>query len=276
MPTVRLERSGKFGPVGVVDTASARRFTIGGVLQGASLLRPPANSVPGVAARGPGPVIETRYQLAWLLAGQRHPSGRGVMLGLGGGCGAVGLLHEFPGLSLDAVEADPAMSAMAREFHPLVAHYERAGRLCIHIADATAYLSRANCGYDFALADVTVNADSLPIAGSEALVRAVVRAAPEAWLRVFGSFPDGEVHPILDSFATAGRPVDWLLSPVSPTVPIPRPRDWVLASGVSELPMPGGHVPFARMGPAIDPIRMAYRKLIRTALPGPQSRGAGG
>lgn len=276
MPTVRLERSGKFGPVGVVDTASARRFTIGGVLQGASLLRPPASSVPGVTARGPGPVTETRYQLAWLLAGQRHPAGRGVMLGLGGGCGAVGLLHEFPGLSLDAVEADPAMSAMAREFHPLVAHYERAGRLRIHIADATAYLCRANGGHDFALADVTVNADSLPIAGSEALVRAVVRAAPEAWLRVFGSFPDGEVHPILDSFATAGRPVDWLLSPVSPTVPIPRSRDWVLASGVRELPMLGGHVPFARMGPAIDPIRTAYRKLIRTALPGPQTRGAGG
>ena len=273
MPTVRLERAGKFGPVGVVDTASTRRFTIGGVLQGASLLRPPASSVPGVTARGPGPVIETRYQLAWLLAGQRHPAGRGVMLGLGGGCGAVGLLHEFPGLSLDAVEADPAMATMAREFHPLVAHYERVGRLRIHVADATSYLSRQNGGHDFVLADVTVNADSLPVAGSEALVRAVVRAAPEAWLRVFGSLPDGEVHPVLDRFATAGRPVDWLLSPVSPTVPIPRPRDWVLASGVRELPMPGAHGPFARMGSVIEPIRAAYRKLVLTALPGPGTGG---
>ena len=27
------------------------------------------------------------------------------MLGLGGGCGAVGLLHEFPCLEIDAVES---------------------------------------------------------------------------------------------------------------------------------------------------------------------------
>ena len=70
MPTVRLEREGLYGPVGVVDTAHARRFTIRGVLQGASLLEPSAASVDPALGTGPGPVIETRYQLAWFLAGQ--------------------------------------------------------------------------------------------------------------------------------------------------------------------------------------------------------------
>ena len=88
MPTVRLERAGLYGPVGVVDTAESRRFTIGGVLQGASLLRPAASAVAPHLGQGPGPVTETRYQLAWFLAGQRHPAGRGLMLG--GGGGAVG------------------------------------------------------------------------------------------------------------------------------------------------------------------------------------------
>ena len=98
MPTVRLERAGLFGPVGVVDTAQARRFSIAGVLQGASLLEPSASDIDPLLTAGPGPVIETRYQLAWLLAGQRHPQGRGLMIGLGGvhDPGLLGRLHAPP------------------------------------------------------------------------------------------------------------------------------------------------------------------------------------
>lgn len=267
MPTVRLERPGLYGPVGVVDTATSRRFTIGGVLQGASLLTPPASAVPGVLSRGPGPVMETRYQLAWLLAGQRHPAGQGIMLGLGGGCGAVGLLHQFPGLSLEVVEADEAMVQMAREFNPLLVHFERAGRLRIRMADARDFFGAAGKRFDFVLADITVNADSLPVVDSAELIGGIARAAPEAWFRVFASLPDGELTPVLGKFAGAGRPVNWLLSPVSPAVPIPRPRDWVLAAGVRQLPDPRSYMPFSKAGRAIDPIRAAYRKLVATALP---------
>ncbi len=268
MPTVRLERAGLYGPVGVVDTAESRRFTIGGVLQGASLLHPAARTVAPHLGQGPGPVTETRYQLAWFLAGQRHPAGRGLMLGLGGGCGVVGLLHQFPDLTMDAVDADPAMVAMAREFHPLVGHYEREGRLRLHAAQARDYLDRAREPSDFVIADLVVDSESLEAVGSEALVGAIAAAAPEVWFRVFGSLPDGELLPILDRLQAAGLPVRWLLSPVNRLVPLPKPRDWILAAGVARLPDPDDFVPYREMrGSAVARVQAAYRKLVAGAGP---------
>ena len=267
MPTVRLERAGRFGPVGVVDTAHARRFTIGGVLQGASLLRPAASMVDISMRHGPGPVIETRYQLAWLLAGQRHWEGRGLMLGFGGGCGAVGLLHQFPGITLDAVEADPAMATMAREFHPLVAHYEREGRLRLQVADAEDYLAHSDATFDFVIVDLVVNADSLSLLDSDALIQAVAEAAPEVWFRVFGSLPDGEIQPIMKKLGAHGPPVQWLYSPLSAAVPIPRARDWILVTGVRRPPDPDAFVPFAGAhGPEVRAVQAAYRKLAEGAI----------
>lgn len=268
MPTVRLERKGLAGPVGVVDTADARRFTIGGVLQGASLLVPGASSVESALSEGPGPVMETRYQLAWLLAGQRHPAGRGLMLGLGGGCGAVGLLHEFPRLALDAVEVDPAMAAMAREFHPLVGLYERRLRLRLYVSEALEHLRRSRGSYDFVIADLQVDADSLAAVDALPLIRGIAAAAPEAWFRVFGSLPDGELGPLADKFRQVGREVGWLYSPVSASMPIPRTRDWILASGVDDRPDPGGSfLPFSgSRGPRVREVQLAYRKLAREAM----------
>ncbi len=268
MPTVRLEREGLFGPVGVVDTADSRRFTIGGVLQGASLLVPPASAVDSSIGQGPGPVIETRYQLAWLLAGQRHPNGQGLMLGFGGGCGAVGLLHQFPGIALAAVEADPAMATMAREFHPLVAHYERQGRLRLQVAEAEDYLAHSSATYDFVIADLVVSADSLAYVDSAPLIQAIAEAAPEAWFRVFGSLPDGEIQPIMEKLAAYGPAVKWLFSPVSAGVAIPRTRDWILATGVRQPPDPHGFLPFAaNRGPRVRAVQAAYRKIASGALP---------
>lgn len=270
MPTVRLERTGRFGAVGVVDTADARRFSIGGVLQGASLLRPPAREVDASLAPGPGPVIETRYQLAWLLAGQRHQDGQGLMLGFGGGCGAVGLLHQFPGITLDAVEADPAMAAMAREFHPLVGYYERQGRLRLHLDDAEEYLAHSSKTYDFVIADLVVNADSLLRIDSDPLIQAVSEAAPEAWFRVFGSLPDGEIQPVITKLAAHGPGVTWLFSPVSAAVSIPRTRDWILATAVRRPPAPDAFVPFAATrGLGVKAVQAAYRKLAAGAIPAP-------
>lgn len=269
MRTVRLERVGLFGAAGVVDTAAARRFTIGGVLQGASLLSPSAASVDASLPLGPGPVIETRYQLAWFLAGQRHSAGHGLMLGLGGGCGAVGLLHQFPDMVLDAVDADPTMMAMAREFHPLVGYYERQGRLHLHLADAGDYLAQASVSYDFAIADLVVDGgEGLRQLNSLPLIRALADSAPEIWFRMFGSLPDGEIHPILDKFASAGSPVDWLFSPVGLTVPLPKMRDWILAAGVPECPDPYGFQPYQGLrGRPIGSVQDAYGKLASRVLP---------
>ena len=267
MPTVRLERAGLFGPVGVVDTADSRRFTIRGVLQGASLLDPPASTVDPVLPVGPGPVIETRYQLAWFLAAHRCPDGRGLMLGLGGGCGAVGLLHQFPAIQIDAVEVDPAMVAMAREFHPLVSHYEKTGRLRLHVADAADYLDHAGSAFDFAIADLVVDGDSLGFLDSVPLIHAVASAAPEIWFRVFGSLPDGDILPFLEKFDQAGAHVDWLFSPVRIAVPLPRTRDWILASGLGQPPDPDDFEPYGGVrGAKVAAVREAYRKLVTRAV----------
>ena len=215
MPTVRLEREGLFGPVGVVDTAWARRFSINGVLQGASLLAPAAGDIAAGLPAGPGPVIETRYQLAWLLAGQRHPAGRGLMIGLGGGGGAVGLLHQFPQLRLDAVEIDPRVVEMAREFHPLVGYYEQAGRLAVSTADGEDFLAGAVPRYDFAIADIVVDGEDADILKSLALIEPLTGAAGEVWLHAFGSIWQARLHEVLQKFDAAGRPVAWLFSPVA-------------------------------------------------------------
>lgn len=276
MPTVRLERAGLFGPVGVVDTADARRFTIRGVLQGASLLDPPASTVDPALPAGPGPVIETRYQLAWFLAGQRCPGGRCLMLGLGGGCGAVGMLHQFPAMRIDAVEADPAMAAMAREFHPLVSHYEKAGRLRVHVADAADYLDHAGSAFDFAIADLVVDGDSLGFLDSAPLIQAVARAAPEVLFRVFGSLPDGDILPFLEKFDQAGARVDWLFSPVSVAVPLPRTRDWILAAGLGQPPEPDEFEPYGGVrGTKVAAVREAYRKLVTRTVSARDAADAG-
>ncbi len=267
MPTVRLEREGLFGPVGVVDTAWARRFSINGVLQGASLLQPAAGDIDAGLPAGPGPVIETRYQLAWLMAGQRHPAGRGLMIGLGGGVGAVGLLHQFPGLRLDAVEIDPRVVEMAREFHPLVGYYERAGRLTVSIADGEDFLAGGVGGWDFAIADVVVDGEGPDMLKSLALIGPLLGAAGEVWLHVFGSIWEAGLHEVLRKFDAAGRPAAWLFSPVRIDITLPAQRNWVMATAAMAPPDPRGFTPFAGLrGPQAPAVREGYAKLAAHAL----------
>ena len=267
MPTVRLEREGLFGPVGVVDTAWARRFSINGVLQGASLLAPAAGDIAAGLPAGPGPVIETRYQLAWLLAGQRHSAGRGLMIGLGGGGGVVGLLHQFPQLRLDAVEIDPRVVEMAREFHPLVGYYEQAGRLAVSTADGEDFLAGAVPRYDFAIADIVVDGEDADILKSLALIEPLTGAAGEVWLHAFGSIWQARLHEVLQKFDAAGRPVAWLFSPVRIDIPLPAQRNWVVTDAAMEPPDPRGFAPFAGLrGPQVRAVREGYATLAAHAL----------
>ncbi len=268
MPTVRLDRSGLFGPVGVVDTAESRRFSIGGVLQGASLLDPPAAVVDQKIPNGPGPVIETRYQLAWFMAGQQYPEGRGLMLGLGGGCGAVGLLYQFPKLVLDVVDVDPTVVEMAREFFPLVHHYEQQGRLFLHLAEAQDYLDQGGLAYGFVIVDLVVDSGPrLELLNSLQLIQGIRSASQQIWFRMFGSFTDGELQPVLDKFTEVGAPVGWLFSPVSFSVELPKMRDWILVSGALPLNTMYTFVPYEGMtGAVVIKVQQAYAKLASKAL----------
>lgn len=265
MPTVRLEREGLCGPVGVVDTAWARRFSIAGVLQGASLLRPSAADIDAALPAGPGPVIETRYQLAWLSAGRRHPAGRGLMIGFGGGVGAAGLLHQFPELRLDAVEIDPRIVEMAREFHPLARDYEKTGRLNVTVADGADFLADARSYWDFAIADIVTAGEDAETLRSLAMIDSLLAAAGEVWLHVFGAVRDARLHEVLGKFDAAGRPAAWLLSPVRLDVPLPAQRNWVVTTAA--LPDPRGFAPFAGLrGPQVEKVREGYAKLTANAV----------
>ncbi len=267
MPTVRLEREGLFGPVGVVDTAQARRFSIGGVLQGASLLKPSATDVDPALPAGPGPVIETRYQLAWLLAGQRYPAGRGLMIGLGGGSGVVGLLHQFPELSLDVVDVDPRVVEMALEFCPLLKSYEKAGRLTLTVADGEEFLKGLDAKYDFVIADIVVDGDEIELLTSSSFIRSLAGASREVWLHVFGSIWDGYLHEVLEEFDETEQAVAWLFSPVRPDIQMPAHRNWIATTAAMELPDPRGFVPFVELrGPQVAAIREGYAKLVAHAI----------
>lgn len=267
MPTVRLEREGLFGPVGVVDTAWARRFSIAGVLQGASLLQPSAGDIDAALPAGPGPVIETRYQLAWLLAGRRHPAGCGLMIGFGGGSGAVGLLHQFPKLRLDAVEIDPRVVEMAREFHPLVGRYEQEGRLTLRTADGADFLADAGSYWDFAIADVVTAGEDAETLKLPAMIDALTAAAGEAWLHVFGAVRDARLHEVLGRFDAAGRPATRLFSPVRIDVPLPAQRNWVVTTAPPATTGARGFTPFAGLrGPRVETVREGYAKLAANAI----------
>ena len=165
------------------------------------------------------------------------------------------------------------MAAMAREFQPLVGHYERLGRLRTHVADALDYLAQAAESYDFVIADLAVDGDSLGLLDSSKLIRSVTEAASATWFRVFGSLPDGDLDPFLDHFDTVGVPVNWLVSPMSVAVPLPRTRDWILASGVPQLPEPDAFVPYRTVrAPHVDAVREAYRKIATRAVPAVAAR----
>jgi hypothetical protein len=273
MPTVRLERAGLFGPVGVVDTAQARRFSIAGVLQGASLLEPSASDIDPLLTAGPGPVIETRYQLAWLLAGRRHPQGRGLMIGLGGGSGVVGLLHEFPEMHLDVVDVDPRVVEMAREFHPLLRSYEKSGRATVSVADGTDFLAGIETKYDFVIADIVVDSEQIDRLKTSSFIGSLVGASREVWLHVFGSIWDGHLHEVLERFDATDQSVAWLFSPVRPDIQMPAQRNWVLTTAAMEPPDPRGFVPFVGLrGPQVATIREGYAKLVAHAITRAEAR----
>ena len=74
---------------------------------------------------------------------------RVAILGNGGGTTARALGHYFPETQVDAVEIDPALTAIGRRYFDL-----RGPRLRVHAADARVFLRRSKGGYDAILLDV--------------------------------------------------------------------------------------------------------------------------
>lgn len=140
------------------NTSKTRQLLISGQVQGASFLKPDA-SVVCAGLEGPGPVPACRYMLGWILAGLHNPEGSGLMIGLGSGAGAIGLLYEFPDIDLTVIDISADVVKTAVAAFPLLQFYMDTGRLDIRVEDATK-LSVTD-KWDFGCCDAYTGADKL-------------------------------------------------------------------------------------------------------------------
>ncbi len=103
-----------------------------------------------ISTKSPLPLIESSRNMLLALAFSSRPR-RALVIGLGGGSVVRMLLAAAPDLSVDAVEIDPAMAAVAREHFGL----RPSGRLRLTLRDATDFaMERVGAGeYDLALVD---------------------------------------------------------------------------------------------------------------------------
>ncbi len=264
-------RQGAFGEIRIIDTPLVRRMVIGDTVQGACCHDPDANAILGNAPPGPGPVIEASYQLAWLLAGLGNPGGKGLMMGLGCGSGAIGLLHHFRKLKLDVIESDPVVVELANRYFPLVRHYQEQQRLRLFIADAYHGLSDIDDGYDIALIDVAFDQrNPVRLDKMAALIASTAPKAAEIWLNIIDRFNSRSFSGVLRTFEKCGMPAAYAWSPVPPTDWLPVRRNWIISTAARTIPGQGFHPYAGLMGRGAESARRLWRVLIgsRTAVDG--------
>lgn len=156
------------------NTKTVRQLLLNGQVQGASYLKPDA-SVVCAGLTGPGPVPACRYMLGWLLAGLHNPEGSGLMIGLGSGAGAIGLLYSFPDIDLTIIEISPEVVKTAVEAFPLLQFYMDMGRLDIRVQDAKDLV--VDTKFDFGCCDAYTGEDALV----KAVVEPCIKASKQFW-----------------------------------------------------------------------------------------------
>jgi spermidine synthase len=72
-----------------------------------------------------------------------------LFIGVGGGTGPTRFAHDYPGISIDAVDVDPVVLEVAGEYFGL----EAGPRLRLHAADGRAFLRRSTEKYDAIVID---------------------------------------------------------------------------------------------------------------------------
>lgn len=178
--------------ISVEQTSFARRLLINDTIQGSSLL---LNGTPG-------PIPEPDYQLLWCIIGLYHPKGKGVMLGLGSGSGAIGLLWNFPDIRLTVYENNKDVITLARKYFPLIAKYEQSGQLLIKCIDATTIEG----SYNFLILD-TITSDVASCPYSYSILSACTGVSNSLWINVITSVQSAD-------FANLKRTLVQLQSPV--------------------------------------------------------------
>ncbi len=161
-PTVLYERESPFGPVIVTEERGLRTlwFEKGGARQTVVKLGDPAHL--------DLPYAGSAFTGLALCAGPR----RVLVVGLGGGTLPMFLRHYYPDATIDAVEINPDVVKVAREFFG----FRDDARMRAHVADGRAFIEQTKQPYDIIFLDA-FGADSVPPSlTTEEFLRAVRRA----------------------------------------------------------------------------------------------------
>lgn len=236
----------KFGPLSVQDHEGVRQLILNGQVQGGAALQPSAEVVrPGL--QGPGPVSTCGYSTGWLAAAAANPKASMLMVGLGSGAGAVAVLFNFPDVTIDVVEVDPVIMEHALEWFPLVAHYVDTGRLRIHIADATDFVSAQETKWDLLLSDGYTGGNSLAVGGSK-FYDAAKKCCGEIWLNWIGVVNGIRMMREFDALHAAGWSPETVFVPgFKPYPDLTKPRNWILTSQIPDAEALDAFVPYAEL-----------------------------
>lgn len=169
----------------------------------------------------------------WLAAGVKEPKGDFVMVGLGSGAGAVGLLLNFPECYLTVVEYSPEVRELAEDAFPVLRFLQDQGRLVIVIEDAGEFFRTPQERWDVGLADAYVGEND----HLTHYLDDFVKATDHQWFNVIGQPRTGVLpamikrYPIRAAYTEYGHQgvlANWLLTSVADDlayrefVPFPR------------------------------------------------------
>ncbi|MBL4763605.1 MAG: hypothetical protein JKY93_13030 [Gammaproteobacteria bacterium] len=146
------EVGGMFGPVRIITTSSLRYMIINQQVQGSFWLK---DNTPSAIPASP-------YTSGFLLAASDDEWGCGLVFGLGVGASIISLLENFLNLHLTVVEIDPQVISSAQAYFPLLAHYQRQGRLTIITGDAFRFIETTRQHYDVVFLDAFEGKEGVP------------------------------------------------------------------------------------------------------------------
>jgi spermidine synthase len=135
-PRLVHQAPGMFGTVGVLDDGDDRYLVFGG---------PDGDQQSWIKKGRPGALPMEYLQSAAVALGQRPR--RVLLIGLGGGAFATFTATRLPSTEIEAVEIDPAVAKVAREWFGLPES------VVVHVADGAAFLKGSSERWDLILVD---------------------------------------------------------------------------------------------------------------------------
>lgn len=185
------------------------------------------------------PLPASLFLVSMLLAGAPYPNGKGLILGLGSGMGAVALLHAFPQLQLDVIDNQSAVIEAARNWFP-VQPFEAEGRLRIIHDDAYTWVRRNQQPYDFAIIDIYTGDPEMP---SEAIhpdfIRTLGGFTKQLWANLIAKEGQGYLERVIEAFALAERPLSFISAGASKRARLELSLNWIVGEGqIQQHPFP--------------------------------------